>query len=393
MKKRIILLFIFLAIFSQLIFMGEQNVVYANYLSLPVLPLFLLSIKSMKISYHIKVLFLLQVLTIFSFVWTEQQSYLTLKSYLPLFLATIFILSIYNLMLNQKSITPIYWAFWLCSLFNFLIFLKIVPQELFFDLEYWQFRFYGTFNNPNVGSICFIFSILFADYELKNIRKSNFYFYFLIILIFISITLVIATASKKGLILIVLYFLSKLYFKKGSSLFTKKSLVVCSLLLLIMNFVPSEFISQLSDNTLTRLNSFFDQTNSNLTGGLNSGSTSERIYFIEKGINGFFESPLFGHGFKSFQAKFSLYSHNNYIELLYSFGLIGFFLYYSIYFKLYKMALKVDANTKVLLLFSLLCFCFIDIAAVTYSTKIIQYFICVLFVVFEIQQHKFKSNG
>ena len=394
MKKRIILFFVFLAIFSQLIFLGEKNVIYANYLSLPVLPLFLLSLKTIKISYHIKVLFLVQVLFILSYLWSDYQSYVPIKSYLSLLLSTIFILSIYNLLLKQKSVTPVFWSFWLCSLFNFLILLKIVPQELFFDLEYWVVRFYGTFNNPNIGSICFVFSFLFADYELKNKNKikSKFYLYFLIIIIFISITLVIATASKKGIILIILYLLSKLYTKGGSSLFTKRSLLVCSFLLLIVNFVPSEYIRELSDNAFTRFISLVDQTESRNTVGLGSGSTSERIFFIEKAIDGFFDSPIYGHGFKSFEAKFTLYSHNNYLELLYSTGIIGFFLYYSIYLKIYKMVFKVDARNKFLLLFSLLSISFIDIAAVTYSTKPIQYFICVLFVIFEIQQQKLYTN-
>ena len=393
MKKRIILFFVFLAIFSQLIFMGVENVIYANYLSLPVLPLFLLSLKTIKISYHIKVLFSVQVLFILSYLWSDYQSYVSIKSYLPLLLSSIFTLSIYNLMLKQKSVTPVFWSFWLCSLFNFLILLKIVPQELFFDLEYWVVRFYGTFNNPNLGSICFVFSILFADYELKKIKKRNLYFYFLFIVILISIALVIATASKKGLLLIVLYFLGKIYSNKKSSLRTKNTTVVGFLLLLVFNFVPSEFLKEISDNAFFRFNSFLEQIESNNSVGLNTGSTSERIFFIEKAIDGFFDSPLYGHGFRSFEAKFTLYSHNNYLELLYSIGIIGFFLYYSIYLKLCMMAFKADAKTKFLLIFSILSLCFIDIAAVTYSTKTIHYFICVLFVVFEIQQQKLNING
>jgi len=391
MKKRIILFCVFLAIFSQMIFMGEHNVFYANYISLLVLPIFLFSLKTIKFSYHIKVLISLQVLIICSYLWTDEQSSITLKSYYPFFITTFFILSIYNLMIQQKSIRPIYWAFWLCSLFNFLILLKILPQELFFVLEYWEKRFYGTFNNPNVGAMAFVFSLLFADYELKNKIKSNIYFYFLVTIILISTVLVFVTLSKKGLVLVILYLLSKLYVKKGSSLFTKRSLLFFSLFLLSINFIPSGFISDLSDNTLNRVNVSLAQSNSN--SAFVTGSTTERLYFIDRGINGFFDAPFFGHGFKSFESKFTLYSHNNYIEFLYSFGLIGLFLYYSMYFKIYKMAFKVDANTKVLFLFSLLCLSFIDIAAVTYSTKTIQYFICVLFILFETQQHKVTNNG
>ncbi|MDA8895357.1 O-antigen ligase family protein [Flavobacteriales bacterium] len=239
--------------------------------------------------------------------------------------------------------------------------------------------------------MAFVFSFLFADYELKNKIKSNIYFYFLVTIILISIVLVFATLSKKGLVLVIFYLLSKLYLKKASSLFTKRRLIVFSLFLLIMNFIPSGFISDLSDNLLIRVNTFLAQSNSNFES--ETGSTSERLYYIDRGINGFFDAPFFGHGFKSFESKFTQYSHNNYIEFLYSFGLFGFFLYYSIYFKIYKMAFNVDTNTKVLFLFSLLCFSFIDIAAVTYATKIIQYFICVLFILFENQQHKVNNNG
>ena len=43
----------------------------------------------------------------------------------------------------------------------------------------------------------------------------------------------------------------------------------------------------------------------------------ERIFYIKEGLKGFYNSPILGNGFKSFEAKYYHYSHNNYIEMLY----------------------------------------------------------------------------
>ncbi len=73
---------------------------------------------------------------------------------------------------------------------------------------------------------------------------------------------------------------------------------------------------------------------------LNDGSSSVRIKMIEGGLKKWLESPLWGYGFDSFKyynvslTGYFYYAHNNFVELLYDLGLIGFIVYYSFYIKI-----------------------------------------------------------
>ena len=71
----------------------------------------------------------------------------------------------------------------------------------------------------------------------------------------------------------------------------------------------------------------------------NVSSDDLRIDMIKNGLIGWTERPLFGHGLDSFKffnrrtTGHMFYSHNNYVELLYDFGLVGFTLYYYFIYK------------------------------------------------------------
>lgn len=66
-----------------------------------------------------------------------------------------------------------------------------------------------------------------------------------------------------------------------------------------------------------------------------------RITLSQFGLKGFFESPLWGHGMDSFSQSPGnpwpgRYSHMNYIEIMYNFGVIGLALYYWPFIKLVR---------------------------------------------------------
>lgn len=76
------------------------------------------------------------------------------------------------------------------------------------------------------------------------------------------------------------------------------------------------------------------------------GSTLIRAQMIEMGLKKWPESPVWGHGFDSFKyynrevTGHFYYSHNNFVEMLYNGGLIGFAAYYWIYLKYFVAAYK-----------------------------------------------------
>ena len=99
----------------------------------------------------------------------------------------------------------------------------------------------------------------------------------------------------------------------------------------------------------------------------------KRIFSLA--LNGWLENPIFGHGFDSFKfynlrvTGHNYYAHNNYVELLYDLGLVGFLLYYYIYIYIYcnlRKLTSIDYKFKILgygLLIELLIF---DFGGVSY---------------------------
>ncbi len=118
------------------------------------------------------------------------------------------------------------------------------------------------------------------------------------------------------------------------------------------------------------------------------------------------ESPIWGHGFDSFKYYNAehvtgkmFYSHNNFLELLYNQGLIGFIAYYSLYVYLFVKAWKMKGaplkkGFVLATIVSLLCF---EYFGITYSITPAQtmLFFCVLCARggSESDERKSKANG
>lgn len=84
----------------------------------------------------------------------------------------------------------------------------------------------------------------------------------------------------------------------------------------------------------------------NETQGSEVNSDNIRISMIEIGLEGWLASPLWGHGVDTFKyynretLGYFYYAHNNYVELLYDFGVLGFFLYYGFQAKILRKLFK-----------------------------------------------------
>lgn len=118
-------------------------------------------------------------------------------------------------------------------------------------------------------------------------------------------------------------------------------------------------------------------------------STEIRKEFVPLAIKMFFENPILGNGYGYFimhngldTLQQSYNTHNNYLELLVSYGIVGFALYYSIIVstvvKLIKYRKK-DETLVFLLLFMFINLVLVDPTTVhftVYSIFYVQYYIC-----------------
>jgi len=180
------------------------------------------------------------------------------------------------------------------------------------------------------------------------------------------------TRSKKTLlfigasVLIVGFLYSrKLPFKFKMLIFVLAVVAVAILTYLVFN-VP------LFSGIKERLISFY---NTLIGKGKMSESDKFRMEMIETGFREFLNKPIFGNGAGYSFELFGTYAHNNFIELLMNWGLVGFILYYAPYpvllISLYKFIKQKDSYAIYFSVFVLVDL-IISIGTVNYNIRITQ---------------------
>ena len=206
---------------------------------------------------------------------------------------------------------------------SFILGTAILAVMLFVStpIELWGTERLGAeleMNQNAVGAI-FVYASMLCMYYA---RKTN--PYFLLFVVFASISMF--TGSRRAflmiLLIIIIFFFSKL--KKLSDV-----LYIIPFGLLIFLLIYSSMNIPLLYNVLgRRLETLFNFFSGE---GRVDNSTIIRMELISSGIEQFKERMLIGHGLNSFKYlnRYDLYAHNNYVELLVNYGLIGTVLYYS----------------------------------------------------------------
>ena len=134
------------------------------------------------------------------------------------------------------------------------------------------------------------------------------------------------------------------------------------------------------------------------------GSSNEiRMNLINLAFTAGFESPIWGHGFDAFknlgqrELQFYAYSHNNWTEMWYNYGIIGVVVYYWLYVKLvtgfwkYRNTAQDLASFGIAAIVSTFVF---EYGAVTYHGQPNQMLICICAAVLVIcRQEREPSDG
>lgn len=115
------------------------------------------------------------------------------------------------------------------------------------------------------------------------------------------------------------------------------------------------------------------------------GSTLIRLEMIDDGIKFFKERIFFGYGLDNYRflSKYETYSHNNYIELLVSVGIIGCIIYYFLQIYLIKNNLKYYKKYKEIIPFFIISLLLpiMDIGLVRYNDRFYNLIIVLNFIV------------
>lgn len=236
------------------------------------------------------------------------------------------------------------------------------------------------------------FSVFFI---LKTEINKNFFkkfIYYLSILLFVFVT--IFTGSRKALFILIFSIGLFSLLNRERNKIIKFGFI--ALLLGVITYMSLN-IPVLYNVLGSRIDGFI----ANLTGqGVVDASTRTRMLMIDTGLEIFKEKPILGHGIDSFRQLYYnvtgdfRYSHNNYIELLVSIGLFGTGIYYIGLLSILRKSLYYKDNMYLIFSFVLIMtILIIDYGLVSYTSYLIQFFICLAFVSVRISGNKYLLSS
>lgn len=211
----------------------------------------------------------------------------------------------------------------------------------------------GTHWNANdIGiKLCVGFAIsLYFMLQKLNIKEKGLWALFSLLFLIVALF----TGSRK-VVLMIAGVIFLVFFIKAKKYRLLVAFVLC--LLVVLFVVVTMKIPVLYDVLGVRME---DLIKGLMEKGAGDSSFSIRERMIELGFQWFQEKPLLGYGINNFrelyaaEGYYGTYSHNNFIEILVGGGLIGFFIYYSIYCYVIFKLIKPAFNKRNLLIISTL---------------------------------------
>ena len=208
---------------------------------------------------------------------------------------------------------------------------------------------------PNVNTVGLFLSLSFVYFFYSYFYRKKSYF---LLIAAVSFIIIFLLGARKSIVSLAICILMMLY-KLNSSARIKIILLSLLFISLLFVYIPTEYLSFVSER-LAQLNFFSNQINEL------DESDANRILLLESGFFYGMDSPILGNGYYSFsqlllkEYGFATYSHNNFIEIFVGGGIIGFTLYYSLYYIVLKdtckKVLRFDENYLLIILTTILLF-------------------------------------
>lgn len=236
-------------------------------------------------------------------------------------------------------------------------------------------RIGGDFLNENtfgtyMANAFFCCLVMFG--KLKSQRPV-----FAIALLLISpffIVMCLLSVSKKAILYIIfgfailLLFLLRNYHGGRKIIALYISVLAIAVIYYLIMYIPA------FRSVSLRFSSLFDHLSDS---SLGSSSDRDRDKMISIGLSAFINSPIFGNGTAYSSTLFGVYAHNNFVELLMNYGIIGFSIYYFPYVILLPRLVSLTRSGDALALYFLIFVAMqiiLGIAWVSYYERITQLF-------------------
>ncbi len=238
--------------------------------------------------------------------------------------------------------------------------------------------------NPNSAGCLLSIYLFFITYNITQKEKSKKIKHILALLLCFGV--ILATGSKKAIIMGIIAFLIFL-FQNGHII---KKRLIYFVIFLVVAVVSCLYVPVLYQNIGRRFLSLFGELG--IIEFQTDHSSELRIDYTEKATELWKDDILIGGGYNNFRVNsgYQTYSHNNYMELLTTVGLIGTTIYYGYYlFLMIKIFRKKNMRNIIYGLFIISVFA-TDIGAVIFYVYPLYYIILVVIDQFIEQQDRGK---
>lgn len=227
-------------------------------------------------------------------------------------------------------------------------------------------------SNPNGVAFLAFCAELMAFYEFYSKGKKRYIFLVALFLVF-----VVLSGSRKALFAAVAGPLMFVFFSvyKRNYLFHIILIVGLAALVVFLVMNDENAYNTIGKRFESMLEFWFEDRSHKV-----DNSLYMRSYYIQLAQEMFGESPIIGKGMGNFARIIDeiydlqgVYSHNNYWQILSELGIVGFFIYYSMYaytiIKLIKNAFFHKSRISLLFLTFMLLLVIIETGLVTYNSK------------------------
>ncbi len=217
---------------------------------------------------------------------------------------------------------------------------------------------------------------LFASFTLYlaffGEKKKKIY----ILLFMIQFVLVVLSGTKRAIIGLVVFYIILTIFKYRKSVYKHFIIIIFVIGTFFYLIINNDFLYNIVGFRIEVM--LYDLGVYNVIGrNIQDSSTGLRLELFNDAYKMALDTPILGHGYAYFEthsvgfnsAFRGYHSHNNYLELIINYGLIGFILYYGIFirttFRLIRKKNKTNL-THLFLTFFLILYFVIEPSSVTY---------------------------
>lgn len=334
-------IYIFISYLANDVILPSVTNTYILYTFLGYSVLYIFVKKKLIINLTVKWLALVMLFSLLSMIYSPEQRVFG-GTYYYLIVNFILVLLLSQYIITSQTIERIGWIYTI-SAFALVFFLLATGN--IFDTSATGRLGQELMGNANILATMLMSSTLYTVWLLvyQNNKKGN--KLFLLLCLIVEYIGMFLSGGRKYIVVPIVFLYILLLFKQdknGKKHIIKYTMIILVTVVIIWNLIMN--VPVFYEIIGSRMESFY----AFLGGDVSHADHSSKIrkQMITMGITEWVKSPVWGYGFDSFKyynrsvtGNF-YYSHNNFVEMLYNTGIIGFVLYYWYYAKLFFTAWK-----------------------------------------------------